>query len=218
MMTGKAMRPLGPAELAGVTGGQAGHGGSSGSGTSGAIVGTMADEEFAGTRWADIILAGGGDDSAGGGGGADSIRGGGGEDTLSGGAEGDTLDGGRDADQLRGEAGDDRLDGGAGDGAADTLAGGAGFDSFIWRPGDGNDSIDGGSDLNGLTLPGVDIDTLLDGLSLSTTGFLIDLSRDGQLTFYDPVTYQPVPVSGTLTIGGETLYFKDIALLRLGPA
>src|SRR5262245_53792494 len=50
---------------------------------------------------------------------------------------------------LSGGAGDDTLTGGSAD---DHLFGDAGFDTFVWNPGSGNDVIDGGSNL----FPGAD--------------------------------------------------------------
>jgi Ca2+-binding RTX toxin-like protein len=59
------------------------------------------------------------------------IAGGGGDDSLNGGAGAETFVGGR---------GDDRVVGGKG---ADAAALDAGDDTFVWAPGDANDSIDG---------------------------------------------------------------------------
>ena len=50
----------------------------------------------------------------------------------------DKLYGGRGADTLFGDWGDDELDGGKGD---DTLEGSRGADTFVFREGDGNDTI-----------------------------------------------------------------------------
>ncbi len=90
----------------------------------------------------------GGDDILNGGAGDDTLQGGVGNDTLNGGADNDFIDGGIGNDTLNGGAGTDFLDGGAGDdvldGGADSddnLLGGAGDDTFIFRPGYGNDII-----------------------------------------------------------------------------
>ena len=61
-----------------------------------------------------------------------------GADTLSGGALDDVLYGLAGNDTILGEAGGDRLHGGAGD---DTLNGGAGSDTFVFRDGDGVDTV-----------------------------------------------------------------------------
>ncbi|WP_299723521.1 Hint domain-containing protein [uncultured Tateyamaria sp.] len=58
-----------------------------------------------------------------------TIDGAGGDDTIYGSQGGDTIDGG---------AGDDRLEGGTGD---DLLTGGTGSDTFVYTPGDGDDTI-----------------------------------------------------------------------------
>ena len=70
----------------------------------------------------------------------DIFHGGGGGDTLTGGAGDDTLYGGRQGDTLRGEAGADTLEGGKG---TDILEGGAGADTYVFRSGDGADTIRG---------------------------------------------------------------------------
>ncbi len=61
-----------------------------------------------------------------------------GNDTLTGGDNADRLDGGLGNDTLVGNAGNDYLDGGLGD---DLLKGGAGDDTYIFRRGDGHDTI-----------------------------------------------------------------------------
>ena len=69
---------------------------------------------------------------------ADSLVGGKGRDTLLGNDGEDTLEGGKGNDILIGGAGKDSLWGGKGN---DTLTGGAGDDIFIFRAGDGSDTI-----------------------------------------------------------------------------
>jgi len=68
----------------------------------------------------------------------DDLIGGGGADSLSGGNNADDLSGGAGADSLFGGNGKDRLTGGKGN---DQLSGEAGADSFIFAPGDGNDTV-----------------------------------------------------------------------------
>ncbi|MCT4655399.1 MAG: Ig-like domain-containing protein, partial [Cohaesibacter sp.] len=72
--------------------------------------------------------------------GNDVLTGGTGNDTLNGLGGNDTLSGGAGHDRLYGGDGNDTLNGGAGN---DILTGGAGDDLFIFRMGDGDDSIDG---------------------------------------------------------------------------
>ncbi|NEY89000.1 peptidoglycan DD-metalloendopeptidase family protein [Tabrizicola oligotrophica] len=79
-----------------------------------------------------------GADTLDGGLGADTLRGGSGNDRLSGHEAADRLFAGRGADALFGGTGADRLEGGLG---RDTLAGGAGADIFVFRQGDGLDSL-----------------------------------------------------------------------------
>jgi Ca2+-binding RTX toxin-like protein len=85
------------------------------------------------------LNAGGGDDSM------TSTTGTGFFLDLDGGPGNDTLDGGDDPDLLTGGDGNDRL---IGDnnaaGTRDTAQGGAGDDTLVWNPGDGDDTNDGG--------------------------------------------------------------------------
>lgn len=78
-------------------------------------------------------------------GGNDTLRGFAGADLLSGGTGADFLDGGVGTDTLNGGIGADTLDGGSGD---DVIQGGIGRDFIIWNVGDGNDQIDGGSNVD----------------------------------------------------------------------
>lgn len=95
----------------------------------------------------DQLFGGGGNDTMNGLGGKDVMFGGIGNDVMSGGAGNDILNGqgGRDLlfgglgnDRLNGGAGNDRLEGGKGN---DILSGGIGADSFVFRRGDGRDTI-----------------------------------------------------------------------------
>ncbi len=103
-----------------------------------------------GGTWASSILTGGGGDDTlyGGAWGDDTLHGGAGDDTLDGGAWGDsTLHGGDGNDSLYGSHwGDDILNGGAGD---DTLHGKSGNDIYVFRAGDGNDTVVGFGNANG---------------------------------------------------------------------
>ena len=90
-------------------------------------------------NWGDDKLYGGrGEDTLKGSRGDDELYGGRGSDSLNGGFGDDALYGGRGADTLFGDWGDDELDGGKGD---DTLEGSRGADTFVFREGDGNDTI-----------------------------------------------------------------------------
>ncbi|MDE4132125.1 calcium-binding protein [Phaeobacter sp. QD34_3] len=86
----------------------------------------------------DVIFGGDGADQILGNRGRDSLYGGDGDDRLLGHGGADYLDGGDASDTLRGGKGKDTLRGNDGD---DRLAGGAGRDVFVFRSGDGNDTI-----------------------------------------------------------------------------
>ncbi|CAH1208159.1 hypothetical protein PAECIP111893_02849 [Paenibacillus plantiphilus] len=86
----------------------------------------------------DLFDGGIGNDSLYGQTGDDTLNGGAGDDQLNGDAGDDKLYGGVGADSLRGGAGSDLLDGGAGN---DSLEGSAGNDTYLFRRGDGQDTI-----------------------------------------------------------------------------
>jgi Ca2+-binding RTX toxin-like protein len=71
--------------------------------------------------------------------------------TLNGGPGADTLIGGRFAETLNGFTGIDTVEGNAG---ADSAVLGAGADLFVWDPGDGNDVVQGGSELDTIRFNG----------------------------------------------------------------
>ena len=94
------------------------------------LIATIANtENIVGTAFADVLLADAGDNTLDGGAGDDVMDGRSGNDILLGGAGNDILDG---------YLGDDQLDGGTG---SDTLRGGLGNDTYIYRAGDGADTI-----------------------------------------------------------------------------
>ncbi|WP_170138706.1 calcium-binding protein [Edaphovirga cremea] len=84
------------------------------------------------------IFAGGGNDTLHGAAGKDVLSGEDGNDLLYGNAGNDQLSGGEGDDKLYGEAGNDVLIGGGGN---DYLEGGAGSDTYLFNPGDGQDTI-----------------------------------------------------------------------------
>ena len=86
----------------------------------------------------DYIDGGDGDDALAGHAGNDVLIGGAGNDFMYGNGGDDNLSGGTGNDVLKGESGDDVLNGGAGD---DYLEGGIGNDTFVFAPGDGNDTL-----------------------------------------------------------------------------
>ncbi len=70
--------------------------------------------------------------------GNDTILGGGGSDILFGGTGNDSIEGGGGNDSIDGEDGDDTIDGGTG---ADSLRGSGGNDVYVYRAGDGRDTV-----------------------------------------------------------------------------
>ncbi|WP_145953413.1 calcium-binding protein [Oceaniglobus indicus] len=120
-----------------------------GGGGNDALFGGIHDDTLTGGNGGDTLLGEGGDDTLFAGGGADRAFGGNGADLLIGGAGDDLLVGGNGADRLIGGGGNDVHIGGSGDdtlaggGGNDRMIGGAGRDTFIFRPGDGMDTIVG---------------------------------------------------------------------------
>jgi Bacterial Ig domain/RTX calcium-binding nonapeptide repeat (4 copies) len=90
------------------------------------------------TRAPNSIYGAGGDDTVSGGTAADRLSGGRGRDSLVGAQGNDVLDGGDGSDTLGGGSGYDTLIGGRGD---DDLSGGLGPDRFVFRSGDGFDTL-----------------------------------------------------------------------------
>jgi Ca2+-binding RTX toxin-like protein len=110
------------------------------------------DDQVNGEAGDDIVLAGAGNDAVSGGNGNDivyadagndTVSGDAGADTIDGGGGNDQLDGGADNDRLIGSVGNDTLGGGTG---ADTLIGGTGSDTYLFNRGDGEDTIQAGTD------------------------------------------------------------------------
>lgn len=108
-----------------------------GSGSDDLIGGDGNDELLGGSGWDDLD-GGAGNDLLDGGDGLDDLEGGDGNDTLLGGDDRDDLNGGAGEDTLDGGDGRDTINGGTGD---DILTGGEDRDTFIFAPGDGNDTI-----------------------------------------------------------------------------
>lgn len=100
--------------------------------------GGSGNDRLSGNAGTNVLEGGIGNDVLTGRAGNDVLRGGFGNDILDGGIGNDMLDGGVGADVLRGGTGNDRLEGGAGN---DLLTGGAGADSFVFRPGTGQDRV-----------------------------------------------------------------------------
>lgn len=120
------------------------------------LLGQDGDDRLVGRRGGDALLGGDGDDTiiAGpgadvsvGGDGHDAIEGRSGKDLLLGNAGDDVLSGGRGNDILKGASGNDTLNGGIGkdrligNTGNDSFRGGGGADLFVFRDGDGEDTI-----------------------------------------------------------------------------
>ena len=135
-------------------------------GTSGPdrLTGDAGDDLLEGLGGRDTLSGKGGADTLDGGAGKDRLIGGGGKDSLEGGGGRDVLKGGNGADVLSGGAKADRLTGGRGD---DLLDGGGGPDLFLFRRGDGDDTIAG-------------FDPVRDGLRFEGAQGLGDIGFDRQ--------------------------------------
>lgn len=141
--------------------------------------------------------------------GADLMAGNGGHDRILGGAGDDMIGGGEGNDQVMGADGDDTLTGGRG---ADRVDGGTGSDTILWQPGEGNDTLRGGEDSAGgidtlrLELTGLTPDQLIAAMTLAE-GSAQPVIRDGWIDV--------TGVTGSITIGGETIQFSQFERLEL---
>ncbi len=135
--------------------------------------GNAGDDHLDGGGGDDVLFGGDGDDHLIGSFQSDTLSGGEGDDLLEGGTQADILDGGAGNDVLYGGNGEDILAGGDGDdrlsggydndvlhggSGNDILEGGRQFDTFVFRPGDGQDVI-------------VDFQNNADTIDLSAFGF-----------------------------------------------
>ena len=139
------------------------------------IFGGAGDDQLGGGAGDDTILGGDGNDVIWGEDGNDNINAGAGNDIVLGGAGNDQIGGGTGDDILRGEAGNDvlwgedgndTLEGGPGN---DIMIGGAGADTFVFRPGDGNDTVvdftPAGADADRVWLAGTNLHSFADVLA-----------------------------------------------------
>lgn len=101
----------------------------SGGGGNDKLLALAGDDRVLGGNGNDILRAGAGNDTLDGGGGRDKVEGGSGNDLLKGGA---------DVDVLKGGGGRDKIIGGGGN---DKLWGNKGADIFVFKAGDGKDTI-----------------------------------------------------------------------------
>ncbi len=143
------------------------------------VVGTAFADRLKGTNDADILDGGGGNDSIKARGGDDQVMGGAGADRLDGGKGNDVLLGGAGDDQLKDKKGANTFDGGAG---IDNIRGGKGADIFIFKPGNGVDSIakfGEGADRIDLTgFEGLTYDAVLDAATQVNKDAVVSLGTD----------------------------------------
>ncbi|MFW9264513.1 cadherin-like domain-containing protein, partial [Nostoc sp. CALU 546] len=186
------------------------------------------NDNISGGAGNDTIAGNGGDDTISGGAGSDNISGGNGNDLLLGGNGNDTIAGNGGNDNISGGNGNDLLLGGngndtiAGNGGNDTISGGNGNDTFVFRLGDGNDTI---ADFTGTGIgsnPSADVISQLDTLQFIGSGLTarnLQLTQNGdnlELTFLDAastkVTLQNfqlenldnLPTTGNILFDGQT--------------
>jgi Ca2+-binding RTX toxin-like protein len=93
-----------------------------------------------------------------GGAGNDVLNGGDGDDVLDGRSGNDSLQGGLGNDILIGGSGSDLITGGRGNDIAHM---GSGNDVFVWNPGDGTDSVDGGAGIDRLEFNGSNVGEII---------------------------------------------------------
>lgn len=142
----------------------------------GVHLGDLADHRAL-SQYDDAVDGDGGNDILSGLGGNDLLEGGSGDDCLYGDSGNDRLEGGADNDILSGGIGDDFLSGGTG---ADRLQGDGGNDTYLFRRGDGTDTVaDMGQSTGGQNILVFSDYTLADigALSRSTNDLLIQFAN-----------------------------------------
>lgn len=139
----------------------------------------------------------------------DDLYGGVGNDILWGGWGADYLEGNAGDDSLSGQASDDILAGGAGD---DRLYGGIGTDTYLFKPGDGADTI---QDADGRGALRIGTDTQLPGtgnLAYRASGHTGWTSADGQYVY--TLVDGSLESGGTLRITGSGLSGNDSITIK----
>lgn len=131
-----------------------------GGGGSDTLHGLEGNDHLEGGADGDTLRGGTGDDVLRGDAGDDYLYGESGDDRLEGGSGTDLLVGGADSDQLYGGAGADHLDGGPGN---DLLNGGAGDDTYVYRSGEGVDTIEDSDGIGRLVIDGWTLTSPADG-------------------------------------------------------
>ena len=160
-----------------------------------------------GSSKADTITARGSNIKLNGSGGNDSLSGGKSNDSINGGAGNDIIFGNKGADTLVGSSGNDSLWGGAGN---DSLYGGAGKDTFIYKPGEGTDTIfdyQNGDILQILKSDGSEGGSFTDFSFKNST---LTLSVDGG----GSVIFNGVKKSSTFNINGDSYKISSSKLIQ----
>jgi T1SS-143 domain-containing protein len=131
------------------------------------VNGGKGDDVISGSNNAESLFGGEGNDKISGLGGNDDLHGNSGDDQIWGGAGNDTI---------HGDFGDDTITGGLGD---DTLYGDNGNDLFIYKFGDGHDTIDGGAgSSNRLNVTGNNDEQSLVMTATTATDFTVETDGD----------------------------------------
>ena len=143
------------------------------------------------------------------------VLGGEGDDVLRGGPEPDFLDGGPGndwlfglgaADTLIGGDGNDHLVGGVGN---DVQDGGDGSDTFVWNPGDNNDSLEGGSgDVDVLQFVGGNVP---DDFTMSADGTRLRFERSPGNVVIDAADIEQIDTNVTISFARELSGEQEVA-------
>jgi Ca2+-binding RTX toxin-like protein len=209
-------RPLRPASLARVAGGN----GQTIIGTEyrDSVDGGDGNDSILGLDGRDNLWAGAGNDVVEGGNGADWLFGQFGDDTLRGGADNDNIytgTSGPNGDLALGGEGDDTINA---SGVDDTVIGGTGADvlrsyegnvTFVWKPGEGNDTIQGHIGFDTMRLEGT-------GLSTFQLLYQIEVAEGSPKPVWVNGVINLTGVTGSIVIGGERIQFSGLDRLVVG--
>jgi len=160
-----------------------------------------------GSNNADTITVRGSNIKLNGSAGNDSLSGGSNNDSINGGAGNDVIFGNKGSDTLLGGAGNDSLWGGSGN---DSLYGGAGDDTFIYKPGEGTDTI--------FDFQSGDLLTILKSNGKEGGTFTSSSFKNGNLTLGisggGSVIFSGVSKSNSFNINGDTYKISSSKLTQ----
>jgi Ca2+-binding RTX toxin-like protein len=174
------------------------------------LLGGDGNDGLAGGTGADVLNGEAGNDLLNGDDGDDALFGGAGDDDITGDNGDDTLDGGLGRDILEGGAGNDTLEGGAGD---DRLLGGAGNDTYVFRTGDGSDTIQDTEGINRIRFADVaSADELTVRAGATSATLVLEYGGAGDVVFV------PGGVTGSIqelefadgTVVSTAQFFRDL--------